>query len=238
MATATVGSSLTRSLWAREVSSASADRFFYFAIVADSHIIDSFYHGQESNALDTESLQHSAANLTSARTLINSLSPKIEQAFVVGDYFHNYPSPDYDFYFQNNTRLDNAKAITDQFKMPVHIGFGNHDYGVPDVSREMSHRLFEANSIPSPTMRSNIRGTSFSSSITSWAVPGIPPTRATIGVQAPLAKSSSIGLKRNYKSGSPRLSSSTTHFGFASPPSLQTTDYIRCCASIKTRFNW
>ena len=28
--------------------------------------------------------------------------------------------------------------------MPVHVGFGNHDYAVPNVSREMSHRLFEA----------------------------------------------------------------------------------------------
>ena len=27
--------------------------------------------------------------------------------------------------------------------MPVHIGFGNHDYAVPTVSREMSHRLFK-----------------------------------------------------------------------------------------------
>lgn len=26
--------------------------------------------------------------------------------------------------------------------MSVHLGFGNHDYDVPRVSREMSHRLF------------------------------------------------------------------------------------------------
>jgi 3',5'-cyclic-AMP phosphodiesterase len=144
IATATVGSTLTRSLWAREVSSLTGDRYFYFAVIADTHIIDSFYHGHESNAEDTESLQHTAANLTSARNLINSLNPAIEQVFVAGDYFHNYPSADYEFYFRNRTRLDNAKTITVGFKMPVHIGFGNHDYGVPDVSREMSHRLFEA----------------------------------------------------------------------------------------------
>ena len=28
--------------------------------------------------------------------------------------------------------------------MPVHIGFGNHDYDVRHVPREMSHRLFKA----------------------------------------------------------------------------------------------
>jgi len=64
--------------------------------------------------------------------------------FLLGDYFHNYPSPDYEFYFKNKTRLDNAKSITDGFRMPVHIGFGNHDYDVRHVPREMSHRLFKA----------------------------------------------------------------------------------------------
>jgi hypothetical protein len=82
--------------------------------------------------------------LIAARDLINSLSPAIEQVFLLGDYFHNYPSTDYDFYFNNQTRLDNAKAITDAFRMPVHIGFGNHDYDVRRVPREMSHRLLKA----------------------------------------------------------------------------------------------
>jgi hypothetical protein len=161
IAASTLGSSLTRSLWAREVSSVNSDRFFHFAVVADPHIIDDFYRGQESNALDTESLQHSAANLSSARDLINSLNPKIEQVFLVGDYFHNYPSTDYDFYFKNRTRLDNAKAITAQFKMPVHIGFGNHDYDVPDVSREMSHRLFEAKFATKPYSSIDHKGYKF-----------------------------------------------------------------------------
>jgi hypothetical protein len=51
-----LGSSLTRSLWAREASSNSGGRTFYFAVIADTHIIDDLYHGQESNAFDTESL--------------------------------------------------------------------------------------------------------------------------------------------------------------------------------------
>ena len=52
----------------------------------------------------------------------------MEKVFLVGDYFHNYPSPDIDFYFQHETRIDKAKALTDEFKMPLHAGFGNHDY--------------------------------------------------------------------------------------------------------------
>ena len=49
------------------------------------------------------------------------------------------------FYFQNETRLDIAKKITDGFRVPVHVGFGNHDYGVLNVSREASHELFRRN---------------------------------------------------------------------------------------------
>ncbi len=43
IATGTVASSLTRSLWAREVSSRADSRYFYFALVADTHIIAIFY---------------------------------------------------------------------------------------------------------------------------------------------------------------------------------------------------
>lgn len=87
-----LGSSLTRSLWAREASSTISSRRFYFALIADSH---------------------------------------------------NYPSTTYNFCERNKPRLDNAKAITDGFKMPVHVGQGNHDYDLPEVPRDMSHRLFE-----------------------------------------------------------------------------------------------
>lgn len=116
---------------------------FRFAVIADTHIIDDFYKGPEGNALDTETIFLTTKRLTAARNVINDLKPSIEKVFVVGDYFHDYPSTDYDFYFKNKTRIDNAKALTDGFKMPVHVGFGNHDYSVPNVSREMSHRLFK-----------------------------------------------------------------------------------------------
>src|SRR6266568_5686588 len=130
MTAAAVSASLTRSLWAREVSSIPNDRYFYFALIADTHIIDDFYvKGSENGVEDNESILLTMPRLISARDLINSLTPAIEQVFLIGDYFHNYPSADYDFYFKNTTRLDDAKALTDAFKMPVHAGFGNHDYG-------------------------------------------------------------------------------------------------------------
>jgi UDP-2,3-diacylglucosamine pyrophosphatase LpxH len=142
---AAVTASLTRSLWAREVAPKAGDRRFYIALIADSHIIDDFYvKGSENGVEDNESILVTTPRLIAARDFINSLSPAIEQVFLLGDYFHNYPSPDYEFYFKNKTRLDNAKSITDGFRMPVHIGFGNHDYDVRHVPREMSHRLFKA----------------------------------------------------------------------------------------------
>ena len=145
LASASLGNLLTQKLWAEQVRAAASPDKFYFALVADTHIIDNFYvKGSENGVEDNESILVTTPRLTSARDLINSLDPAIEQVFLIGDYFHNYPSTDYDFYFQNTTRLDNAKAISDGFKMPVHLGFGNHDYDVRRVPREMSHRLFKA----------------------------------------------------------------------------------------------
>ena len=142
---ASLGSLLTQKLWAEEVRANTSKDKFYFALVADTHIIDNFYvKGSENGVEDNESILLTTPRYTSARDLINSLHPAIEQVFLIGDYFHNYPSTDYDFYFKNTTRLDNAKAISDGFRMPVHLGFGNHDYDVRHVPREMSHRLFEA----------------------------------------------------------------------------------------------
>jgi predicted MPP superfamily phosphohydrolase len=142
---ASLGSLLTRKLWAEQARAAASPHTFYFALVADTHIIDDFYvKGSENGVEDNESILLTTPRLTSARDLINSLNPAIEQVFLIGDYFHNYPSVDYDFYFSNTTRLDNAKAITDGFHMPVHLGFGNHDYDVRHVPRELSRRLFEA----------------------------------------------------------------------------------------------
>jgi len=142
---ASLGSLLVRRLWAEQVRTTASAEKFYFALVADTHIIDNYYvKGSENGVEDNESILVTTPRFTSARDLINSLNPAIEQVFLIGDYFHNYPSTDYDFYFKNTTRLDNAKAISDGFKAPVHLGFGNHDYDVRHIPREMSHRLFKA----------------------------------------------------------------------------------------------
>jgi Calcineurin-like phosphoesterase len=159
---ASLGSLLARKLWAEQARATASPDKFYFALVADPHIIDNFYvKGTENGVEDNESILVTTPRYTSARDLINSLHPAIEQVFLIGDYFHNYPSTDYDFYFENTTRLDNAKAITDGFKMPVHLGFGNHDYDVRHVPREMSHRLFEAKFNTKPYSALDYKGYKF-----------------------------------------------------------------------------
>lgn len=137
-----IGAAGASSLLVRPFSGSAAESSkFYFALIADSHIIDSYYKGPENTPEDTESILKTSERLEAARGLINSLEPAMEKVFLVGDYFHNYPSPDVDFYFQNQTRIDRAKALTDGFKVPVHVGFGNHDYSAR-IPREMSHELF------------------------------------------------------------------------------------------------
>ena len=127
----------------------TAQPSFRFAVVADTHIIDEFYvPGSENGFEDNDSILHTKDRLIAARETINAAHPvdgkAVEQVFLVGDCFHNYPSADPDFYYKHKTRIDIARELLDGFSMPVHVGFGNHDYdGKSEVSREMSHRLFK-----------------------------------------------------------------------------------------------
>lgn len=115
---------------------------FRFAVIADTHIIDGFYKGPEGSPEDTESIFKTSERLTAARDAIKALRPAVDFVALVGDFFHDYPSDQLDFFFENTTRVDLAKQLVDGFGVPVHIGFGNHDYAVPRVSRDLTHELF------------------------------------------------------------------------------------------------
>jgi len=113
-----------------------------FAAIADTHVIDEFYQGPEGNAGDTASIRVANARFTRARDFLNGLRPALDAVFIAGDFFHDYPSADWEFYSRHRTRIDIAKSIVDGFRCPCYPGFGNHDYAVPRISREFSHRLF------------------------------------------------------------------------------------------------
>ena len=53
----------------------SKDRF-YFGVIADTHIIDDYYRGPESNPEDTESIRKSTERLSAARDHIIRYSPR------------------------------------------------------------------------------------------------------------------------------------------------------------------
>ena len=123
-----------------ESDARNGDRF-RFAVIADTHIIDEFYRGPEGSPEDTESILKTSDRLTAARTAIMAIRPAVDFIVVVGDFFHDYPSVDPDFFFQHRTRIDIARDLVDGFGLPVHVGLGNHDYAVPKVSREVTHDI-------------------------------------------------------------------------------------------------
>src|ERR1700743_701008 len=96
LAGVSLGSLLTLTLCAAQVAAGASPDKFYFALVADTHIIDDYYvKGSENGVEDNESILVTTPRFASARDLINSLHPAIEQVFLIGDYFHNYPSAAY-----------------------------------------------------------------------------------------------------------------------------------------------
>jgi hypothetical protein len=54
---------------------------FYIGVIADSHVIDEFYKGPESNPEDTESIFKTTERLTSARAVLNALKPPLDMVF-------------------------------------------------------------------------------------------------------------------------------------------------------------
>lgn len=114
---------------------------FRFAVISDTHIIDEFYTGPESNALDSESIFRTTENLEHARDALAALPEPPDFVLVAGDVFHNYPSTDPAFYDTHETRIDRAAALMRSFPMPVHLAWGNHDYDEPSIPRELTHEL-------------------------------------------------------------------------------------------------
>lgn len=135
---------------------------FRVAFISDTHIIDDFYRGPEGTPLDSESVYHSAARLQHVIQTINDIEPSVEQVFMTGDIDHWVDSPDPTFYAQNRTNLDIAHDLFAEFAMPVHLGFGNHDYDPPAVSRPVSEGFYEQKlGIPGPYYAVDYKGWRF-----------------------------------------------------------------------------
>lgn len=117
---------------------------FRMAVIADSHIIDEYYSGQESNELDTSSLYEAADRLASVVHRLNTMEPRPAFVVHVGDVVHDYPSTDRDFLFRERTRHDIAGELLGQLQMPWYGAFGNHDYDIGVLPRALTEELFAA----------------------------------------------------------------------------------------------
>jgi hypothetical protein len=135
---------------------------FRVALMADTHLIDSYYTGPENTPLDTDSILHSVERLQKARDTINRIQPPVERIFVAGDIIHDYGSSDRAFYDQNRTVFDIAHEIFGGFTAPVYLGFGNHDYSLNQMSRTMTEELFRTKlGVPAPYYAVDYKGWRF-----------------------------------------------------------------------------
>ncbi len=56
---------------------------FYIGVIADSHVIDPFYQGPESNPEDSESIFKTSERLGAARDALNAATPRQVQLGVM-----------------------------------------------------------------------------------------------------------------------------------------------------------
>ncbi|MCB9682162.1 MAG: metallophosphoesterase [Alphaproteobacteria bacterium] len=116
---------------------------FRVAFIADSHVIGDDYVCCEGSDLDTESIYRTRRRFTETVQQINAMDPQPEMVFLAGDLFHqNYKWDTVAEYREHGSAAWRAKEIVDQLEPEFHIGWGNHDYDVPEYSREFAHELF------------------------------------------------------------------------------------------------
>lgn len=121
---------------------------FRAVFLADTHVPGPEYACcTESNANDNDSIQKSTERLHAVVQTIEAMSPKPDLVFILGDALHNpYHSTDRAHYDTARTAFQDLRDALAGLDMPVHLAWGNHDYGIDCgaayVSREFSHGLF------------------------------------------------------------------------------------------------
>ena len=118
-------------------------RRFRIVVLADPHLPDPDYEGPEANELDTESILAAEQRLLEAREQINAMQPAPDFVVILGDLLHtHYPYDEVADYLEQDSVFSRAAELLEGFEAPVHLVFGEHDYGVPKIPREHSHQLF------------------------------------------------------------------------------------------------
>ena len=117
---------------------------FRIVLLADPHIPGPDYEGPEANARDTESIERARERLIDARTTINAIDPAPEFVVVLGDIIHDpYADADVGGDPSQPSAIADAAELFAGFDMPVYPVWGEHDYAVPMIPREVSHERFQ-----------------------------------------------------------------------------------------------
>ena len=121
------------------------------AFVADTHVIGPQYECcSESDGIDNASIMRTEERFRRTAELINAIEPKVQHVFVLGDVVHDaHHGVNLDWYKNRDTAFSRAATVLSELEMPVHLLWGNHDYGVVcDAGenhhpRAFTHQLFE-----------------------------------------------------------------------------------------------
>lgn len=117
--------------------------------ISDTHIIGPQYTTPSENGdADNASILRTVERLAGVRDIINTIDPPVDRVFVSGDVLHDaYHSADPAWYEANESAWSVAAELFAGFEMPVHIGWGNHDYDVgcdgDGYGHELAHTLME-----------------------------------------------------------------------------------------------
>lgn len=122
----------------------AGDPTFRIALFADTHIIDDDYECCENSPLDTETITRTVERLAAVRATLGAIRPAPAFGVNLGDVFHQaYKRDTVADYAQPDAAPAIAASMLREFPFPVHIAWGNHDYGVPRYSREFTHDIFD-----------------------------------------------------------------------------------------------
>ena len=120
------------------------------AFVADTHVIGPQYACcSESDGIDNASIVKTEDRLRKTVELINSIDPKVQHVFVLGDLVHDaHHGTDLEWYKSQDSAFSRAADVLSSLRMPVHLLWGNHDYdvvcgaGEHHHPRAFTHQLF------------------------------------------------------------------------------------------------
>ncbi len=110
---------------------------FRVVVFGDLHLVPPDWRGSD------PALAEASMRLAQLREQVAAIDPPPDFAIVLGDLVHDaYASADPAWYLDNQSAFSLVAAALDEFPVPVYPLFGEHDYGLPEIGRPVSHQIF------------------------------------------------------------------------------------------------